>query len=1050
MVLRHNTFFSLAACLLLAFATHAVADGGSERVRFNRDVRPILSDTCFKCHGFDKAARKADLRLDIRAEAIVPRHGDNHQVPIVPGDPRNSAIWQRIITDDPGDLMPPQDSHLVLTPSQKETIRLWIAQGAEYEGHWAFILPARPAVPEVKQASWARNSIDRFVLQRLEHERLHPSPEAEKETLIRRATLDLTGLPPTPAEVDAFLADQSTDAYEKLIDRLLASPHYGERLAAAWLDAARYADTSGYQADWERHMWPWRDWVVRAFNANMPFDQFTVEQLAGDMLPGATIDQRLATGFNRNHRINDEGGIIPEEYAVEYVVDRVETTAAVWLGLTAGCARCHDHKYDPLSQKEFYRLYAYFNNVPENGMDGRAGYATPYMRLPAREMIPAVEKLKRDTEALAKQLEIETPESVQHRAHWERETLAALGTRGADPWRTGKLESATGKGVRLYPQPDGSVVPMNILEDDTNYDITLQNDALDRVTAIRLEAMTDPSLPNGQVGPGDGNFLLSEVEVSVVVAADSNAAKPAPIKIRTAFADYEQDKYPIANAIDGKPRTHWAVDGDVLRGQRTAVFAFDKPVEAAKGAKFVVRLKQGTKRAARQVIGRARVMFTDRDETAMTPVDALPGDVEAALRVEPAKRSAAQAELVAREFRRLDPDRAALTKQLVATRRKETGITADGTPVMVMQEMATPRDTHLLKRGQYDQPDTSERLAPGVPDAIPVAGMPAPKNRLELARWLVDPGNPLTARVTVNRVWQSLFGTGIVKTSEDFGAQGEWPSHPELLDWLATEFVRPSTSSGQGWDLKALHRLIVTSATYRQSSRVTPARRERDPENRLLARGSRYRLDSHAVRDNALAVGGLLVDQLGGPPVKPYQPPGLWEELSFKKKTTIDEYVQDHGDKLYRRTLYSFWKRTAPPPALAIFDAAGREACTVRLGRTNTPLQALNLLNDIVYVEAARKLGERMMREGGSTPTDRLTYGFRLATSRRPDARELASLLKGFEQYTGRFRADPAAAKELLGVGESPADKSLDPGELAAYTASANVLLNLDETLTKE
>jgi hypothetical protein len=666
------------------------------------------------------------------------------------------------------------------------------------------------------------------------------------------------------------------------------------------------------------------------------------------------------------------------------------------------------------------------------------------MRVPAKEMIPVVEGLEHDADALAKQLEVETPESAARRASWERETLAALDARGADPWRSGKLEDATAKGVRLYPQPDGSIVPMNILEDDTNYDITLRNDALDRVTAIRLEAMTDPSLPNGQVGPGDGNFLLSEVDVSVVAAGPDAAAKPAPVKIRSAFADYEQDKYPVSNAIDGKPRTHWAVDGDVLRGQRTAVFVFDKPVQAAKGAKFVVRLKQGTKASARQLIGRARVMFTDRAEGPMTPLDALPGDVEAALRIEPAKRTAAQAELVAREFRRLDPDRSSASKRLVALRRKASKIAADGTPVMVMQEMARPRDTYLLKRGQYDQPDTSEKLAPGVPAAIPVAGMPAPKNRLELARWIVDPGNPLTARVTVNRVWQSLFGTGIVKTSEDFGAQGEWPSHPELLDWLATEFVR------SGWDLKALNRLIVTSATYRQSSRVTPALRERDPENRLLARGSRYRLDSHAVRDNALAVSGLLVEKLGGPPVKPYQPPGLWEELSFKKKTTIDDYVQDHGDKLYRRTLYTFWKRTAPPPALAIFDAAGRETCTVRLSRTNTPLQALNLLNDVVYVEAARKLGERMIREGGSTPTDRLAYGFRLATSRRPEARELASLLKGFEQYAERFHADLAAAKGLLGVGESKADKSLDPAELAAYAASANVILNLDETLTRE
>ena len=729
-----------------------------DRVVFNRDVRPILSDTCFKCHGPDAAKREGKLGLATREAAIAPR--DHALSAIVPGKPLDSEAYRRLISDDPNKRMPPPDSGMALTPAQINTLKRWIEQGAEYQSHWSFMPPATPPLPDVSDVSWCRNPIDRFVLARLDHEKLKPSPEAARETLIRRVALDVTGLPPTPAEVDAFVADASPDAYEKVVDRMLASPRYGERMAQHWLDAARYADTAGYQADWERSMWPWRDWVVRAFNANVPFDRFTVEQLAGDMLPDATLDQRLATGFNRNHRINDEGGIIPEEYAVEYVVDRVETTAAVWLGLTAGCARCHDHKYDPLSQREFYRLFAYFNNVPEVGQDGRKGYAEPHIVVP---------------------------------------------TPGFGP-----------------PQ---------------------------------------------------------------------------------------------------------------------------------------------------------------------------------------------------------------------------------GTPVMVMREMATPRDTYLLKRGLYDQPDESEKLSPGIPAALltSASSQKHPNNRLELARWLVAPENPLTARVTVNRFWQQLFGTGLIKTSEDFGAQGEFPSHPELLDWLATEFVRI------GWDVKAFHKLVLTSATYRQSSRLTPELRERDPENRLLARGSRYRLDSHAVRDNALAVSGLLVEKPGGPPVKPYQPPGLWEELSFGNgKTTIDKYVQDTGDKLYRRTLYTFWKRTVPPPALAIFDAAGRETCTVRLGRTNTPLQALNLLNDVTYVEAARKLAERMMREGGSTPTERLTYGFRLATSRRPSPREVASLLRGFEQYSSTYRSERAAAEALLAVGESPRDATLAAAELAAYTASANVLLNLDETITRE
>ena len=810
--------------LASSFWAGNVAQGQAppDKVAFNRDVRPILSDTCFKCHGPDAARREGNLSLVTRDDALAPRAGGGSAPAVVPGRPGDSEAYRRLVTDDPKKRMPPAGSGVpALAPEQVETIRRWIEQGAEYQAHWAFIPPVAPAIPETSEPSCSRNPVDRFVRDRLDREGLRPSPEASRETLIRRASLDLTGIPPTPAEVDAFVADASPDAYEKVVDRLLASPRYGERMAQSWLDAARYADTAGYQADWERSMWPWRDWVIRAFNDNMPFDRFTVEQLAGDMLPDATVQQKLATGFNRNHRINDEGGIIPAEYAVEYVVDRVETTAAVWLGLTAGCARCHDHKYDPLSQREFYRLYAYFNNVPEVGQDGRKGYAEPHIVVPT---------------------------------------------------------------------------------------------------------------------PGWG------------------------------------------------------------------------PPE--------------------------------------------------------------------------------------------------GTPVMVMQEMSPPRDTYLLKRGAYDQPDTSEKLTPGIPAALasaltsaagisPSPGTPGegggeglpprsgdanaqrptpnverpigesdverstldvgsshsphlprtpePRNRLELARWLVATGNPLTARVTVNRFWQHLFGVGLVKTSEDFGAQGEYPSHPELLDWLATEFVRT------GWDVKALHKLVVTSATYRQSSRATPALRERDPENRLLARGARFRLDAHAVRDNALAAGGLLVEKLGGPPVKPYQPPGLWEELSFGNgKTTIDKYVQGTGGQLYRRTLYTFWTRTVPPPALAIFDAGGREACTVRLGRTNTPLQALNLLNDVTYMEAARELAERMMRDGGASPADRLAHGFRVATARRPDARELASLLRGFGQYAGTYRADPAAAAALLSVGESPRDPALDPAELAAYAAAANVLLNLDETMTRE
>ena len=1021
--------------------TGTATAAASDDISFNRDVRPILSDTCFKCHGPDKAQIKGNLSLHTRDDAVAARP---HGAAIVPGKPGESEAYRRLVTTDVDKQMPPRDSGIKLTPAQIETLRKWIEQGAKYERHWSFVPPASPALPEVKQGEWTRNPIDRFVLARLEAKGLAPSTETERATLIRRVSLDLTGLPPTAAEVDAFLADSSPDAYEKVVDRLLASPRYGEHMAVRWLDAARYADTSGYQADWERHMWPWRDWVVRAFNANMPFDRFTIEQLAGDMLPDATLDQRLASGFNRNHRINDEGGIISEEYAVEYVVDRVETTSAVWLGLTAGCARCHDHKYDPLSQKEFYRLYAYFNNVPERGQDGRAGFATPFIRIPTPEQTTTVERLEREAARIAQQLEVETPDAASRREHWEHDTAAALAARGQDPWRTGELVDANAGGLDLHPQPDGSLVAMNITGDTSTYALTLRNRDLDRVTAIRVEAMTDPSVPGRQIAPGDGNFLLSEVEVAFVPPGGAPEAKPRTLKIRSAHADYEQDKNAVARTIDGKPRTAWAVDGDIVPGQRTAIFVLDAPIEKAKGAQLVVRLQQGNKNISKQLIARVRVTLTDRPDPTLTPLDALPLDVAAALAVDPARRTPEHTEVLAAHFRRADPALASAWKQYISLRRQATEAAASGTPVMVMQELNPRRDTYLLKRGLYDQPDKTQKLDPGVPAAISSANSPAPRNRLELARWLVGIDNPLTARVTVNRFWQSLFGVGLVKTSEDFGLQGEWPSHPELLDWLATDFVK------SGWDVKALHKRIVTSATYRQSSKVTPALRERDPDNRLLARGSRYRLDAHGVRDNALAIGGLLVDKIGGAPVKPYQPPGLWEELSFNNKTTIDEYKQDHGDALYRRTMYTFWKRTVPPPALAIFDAAGREACTVRLGRTNTPLQALNLLNDVVYVEAARKLGERMIREGGTTPARRVSYGFRLATARKPDAAEQASLEKAFARYAERFKKDPEAAKSLLKVGELPAEASLDPVELATYATMGNVLLNLDETLTKE
>jgi hypothetical protein len=789
--------FAVAVCavaLAMSQPEFVVAnDEDAGVVDFNRDVRPILASHCLECHGPDASARKAELRLDMPANAFADRGG--HRV-VVPRKPERSELLKRVTSDDADVRMPPPDSpdKQGLSEQQIKLLTRWIKQGAVWAEHWSFVPPTRPSLPAVSDPSWPRNGIDFFVLAQLEREGLKPASPADRITLLRRVTLALTGVPPTIQEVDAFLADASPDAYEQVVARLLDSPRYGEHMALAWLDAARYADTSGYQADWERFMWPWRDWVVDAYNANMPFDQFTIEQLAGDLLPGATMSQRLATGFNRNHRTNDEGGSLDAEFEVEYVVDRVDTTATVWLGLTAGCARCHDHKYEPISQKEYYRLFAFFNNVPEKGIDGRKGAAKPYIEVPNQRVQAKIEHIK-----------------------GQRQQLQAGG---------------------------------------------------------------------------------------------SDSAK-----------------------------------------------------------KQIAALEESIKKLEPRVV----------------------------------------------------------------------------TQVQVMQEVPDRRPTYLLKRGAYDQPDKSEQLSPAIPRVFGNLPADAPANRLALVRWLVSPANPLTARVTANRLWQRHFGTGLVRTSEDFGSRGQRPSHPNLLDWLATELVRLN------WDVKGIHRLIVTSATFRQSSHVTSERLKRDPGNRLLARGPRQRLTGAAIRDHALFVSGLLSQTMGGPPLKPYQPAGLWKELSFASgKTSVDFYVQDEGESLYRRGLYTFWKRTVAPPRMSVFDGTGREMCRVRWELTNTPMQALTLQNDVTFVEAARHLAGRMLIESGDTTAEQITYGWRLALSRPPSQDELSILHRALDRYLSIYREEQAEALRLLSYGESERDERLDVAQHAAFTMIAQTILNLDETIMRE
>jgi hypothetical protein len=1013
---------------LAATAAMPASAADVAEVRFNRDVRPILADRCFSCHGPDEGRRKAGLRLDRRESAIARRK--SRAPAIVPGKTDASPLVERIFSDNPAEAMPPPASRKVLTTAEKEVLRRWVAQGAEYEPHWAFLPPKRPPLPRVKEAAWLRNGVDNFILTRLEKEGLHPAPEAEKTTLIRRVTLDLTGLPPTPAEVDAFLADTAPDAYKRLVDRLLASPRYGEKMALHWLDAGRYADTHGYQTDQVRQMWPWREWVIEAFNRNQPFDQFTVEQIAGDLLPGATVRQKLATGFNRNHRISEEGGIIEEELRVEYVIDRVATTSTVWLGLTMACCQCHDHKYDPIPQKDYYRFFAYFNSVADRGNAGQAGNAAPTVpvALPGYEAERGT-LLARVAEAEAK-LHAALPAIDAAQAEWEKAVKITPVS-----WDVLDLLSVASRGgATLTKLPDKSVLAGGVRPNSDTYEFTARTDRRG-IVAIRLEALADKSLPGG--GPGrfdNSNFLLSEFELDAVSVADPRQVQK--VKFASAYASYSQNGYEIARAIDGNPGTGWAVDGPTRRGvANTAVFVAQTPIGFLGGTELRFRLRQEYNG---HQLGRVRLALSTDQQAATPPLNL---DVATLLSVPPEKRTAAQKEQAAEYYRtQVSPVGKQLHAEIEVRRKAVSDLAARMPTAMVMQDLPAPRDTFVLIRGQYDRP--GEKVSPGVPASLPPLPAGAPANRLGLARWLVDPANPLTARVAVNRYWQLHFGTGLVRTAVDFGIQGEWPSHPELLDWLADEFVR------SGWDVKAMQRLLVTSAAYRQSSRVTLEVLDKDPDNRLLSRGPRFRLSAEEVRDQALAVSGLLVERLGGPSVKPYQPAGLWEELTFTG-TTAGTYQQDHGEALYRRSLYTFWKRTIPPPSLATLDAPTREFCTVNRPRTNTPLQALVLLNDPTYVEASRVLAARLLADPAASPGQRLTIAFRRATARQPTAAELGVLLRGLQRRRAEFTTDPAAAARLLGVGEAPAAKG-DAAELAAYTAMVGVILNLDEALTRE
>ena len=853
----------LGAVMMLAATVRCFAE---DAPRYNRDVLPILSQHCFTCHGPDQQARRGGVRLDQRNSALAK--SDSGNSPIVPREPEGSSLIARVFSNDSALVMPPADHNKSLSPQQKETLRRWIETGAEYEVHWSLLPVQRPPTPHVFLADWGRNEIDAFILSRLEAERLKPSPAAAPERLIRRLSLDLLGLPPSPQEVEQFVAETSAtepahfdQIYLQWVDRFLDSPRYGERMAVDWLDAARYADSNGYQVDRDRDMSAWRDWVIGAFNANLPFDQFTIEQLAGDLLPNATVQQKIATGFHRNHMLNEEGGIIDAEFLAEYCADRVETTAAIWLGQTFTCARCHDHKFDPFTQRDYYGLYAFFHNVSERGV---GNYGAAYRRSAPPFLI------------------LSTPELEQ---------------------QLSQLRSLLAEGQESLKK----------------FDEKLRSDQPSWEAAIRLQ-----------------------------LEATTDAAKEANSKI--------------------------------------------------------------------------------------------PAEITTILNKEPAARSDAELKQLTVYHQSSNVERKPISDRIAELTKQAAAVEASIPTAMVMEELPAPRETRILMRGVYSR--LGEAVTAGAPAALPQMADGLPRNRLGLARWLVDPRNPLPARVTVNRLWQSIFGTGLVRTAEDFGTQGSPPSHPELLDWLAHEFVR------SGWNVKHLIRLIVSSSTYRQSSVVSKELAERDPENRWLARGPRFRLQAEFLRDQALAVSGLLVSKIGGPSVKPYHPPGLYEQVTAGSGT--DVYIEGKGDDLYRRSLYTYWKRSVPHPAMLAFDAPFREACTLRRSRTNTPMQALNLLNDPTYVEAARFLAQRMLTEGGTDLSSQLTRGYRLVLARAPRQAELAILSKSYHRALREFEADPKSVEEFLKVGANREANKIPAVPLAAMTVVASALLNLDETVMKD
>ncbi|MDG1897727.1 MAG: DUF1553 domain-containing protein [Fuerstiella sp.] len=1052
--------------LRLLIVTSLIPCSVGADIRFNRDVRPILSTKCSKCHGPDDAHREADLRLD-QPEGIRQTFE---------GGLTDSDGWARITAKDPDVVMPPPDAHVDLKPEEIATIRAWVESGAASEGHWSFIAPVKPVVPFVVEPGasnrketaaideslrkWIRNPIDGFILRRLLTEGLQPNSDADKERLLRRVTLDLTGLPPTIVEIDAFLADSSDSAYGKVIDRLLKSPHFGERMAVVWMDAARYGDTSVFHADGPRDMWPWRDWVISAYNSNKPFDQFTVEQLAGDLLPNSTTEQKVATGFLRNNATTDEGGLIEEEYRVEYAIDRVKTTSMVWMGLSMECAQCHNHKYDPITQEEYYSFFAYFNQAADRGRQTRNGNEAPIVDIFEGAKIAQADGLQQELNGLQPQLDARSQASEPQFQKWLTDASTTAGSQPLIPTdmvayvpldegkgrvvtdlvgagRKGKLNGpvkwADGRFGKAFNCDTKNFVDLgNVGDFDGSHGFSYGSwikpkGAASGAPLARMNNANDfrgydLHLSGGAVEP----HIISKWPTDAIKVSTKQKLKPDTWQ--HVFVTYDGSKKAagVRIYVDGK-LWEWDVREDRLGGSIKS-----------KGPFYLGRRNGGSNYNGLvddvRVYGR---VLAESEVAALAGIDVITPLLAKAA----AQRSADENKVLRAHFlSSVDEPYKALTQKRTQLSSRIAELRKPIVNVMIMNDVSAMRETFVLERGNYATPLKDREVEPNVPAALPALPAGAPANRLGLANWLTEPDHPLTARVAVNNYWTMLFGEGIVRSLDDFGAQGEWPSHPDLIDWLAVDFVESK------WDIKRTIKQMVMSSTYRQSSALTTDKLATDPENRLLSRGARFRLQAEFVRDNALAASGLLVPRVGGPSVKPYQPAGLWNEVSLNGNL---RFVQDSGEKLYRRSMYTYWKRSAPAPSMTIFDAPTREKCSLKRSRTNTPLQALVTMNDPQFVEAARALAQTGLQSGGSSVEQQIVYIFRRAVGVRPNTGVQAILMEAFYEELERFQADAEIASNFLAIGESKRDESLDTATHAAMTVVTSMILNLDETLTR-